>query len=139
MRKNNFVALIIALGCIFSITISVCAVESRASDQINIYGMEVTPVTGTLNVKFSVTGTGVVNKIGCQSIYVYEKSGSNWIYSTDWNEEDDGMSRYNTHVHKNTIYYNSEAGTEYKVVVTIFAENDAGRDTRTKVFFVTGR
>ena len=40
--------------------------------------------------------------------------------------------------HTNSIYFDSEKGVEYKVVVTIFAEDDDGRDSRSKTFYVTG-
>lgn len=139
MRMNKFFAFIAGFICIFAVTVSAYASESRASDQIASYGMNVTPLKGMLDVKFSVTASGPANKVGCQSIYIYEKSGSEWSYVDSKTEDDSGMSRTDYHAHKNNIDFESEAGTEYKVVVTIFAENDKGRDTRTKVFLVTGR
>lgn len=101
--------------------------------------MNVTPTKGELNVKFSVTANGPANKVGCESIYVYEKSGTNWTFVDSRDEDDSGMSRNNYYAHANNIYFDSEAGVEYKVVVTIFAENDNGRDTRSETFYVTGR
>ena len=98
-----------------------------------------TPTSGTLNVKFSVSGTSMREKIGCESIKVYEKSGTQWTLVDSTDEDDLGMSRYNSRSQKNTIQFDGESGVEYKVSVTVFAENSEGRDTRTETFYVTGR
>ena len=79
-----------------------------------------------------------MDKIGCESIKVYEKSGTRWTLVNSADEDDLGMSQYNSRLQKNTIQFDSESGVEYKVSVTIFAENSSGRDTRTRTFYVTG-
>lgn len=89
--------------------------------------------------EFAVTGNRAMNKLGCQSIYVYRKTDTGWTYVTSVLEDDEGMSKTNSSFHRNDIYIDCTAGVEYKVVVTIYAENDAGRDTRTQRFFVTGK
>lgn len=139
--KTKCISLIISFSFMFLLAVSTFSAEARGSSQINAYSMTVTPVsaTGTLNIKFSVNGNGMADKLGCESIYVYEKSGSNWVFQESWSEDDDGMSRSNYYVHKNTMYYYSNVGAEYKVIVTIFAENSKGRDTRSDTFYVTGR
>lgn len=139
MKHKRLISLIIASLCIFILTIPILALETRASDQITLYNMAVTPITGMIDVKFSVTGAGMANKLGCESIYIYKKSGTKWIFVESRSEDDEGMSRENYHAHKNNIDLPSEAGVEYKVVVTIFAENSKGRDTRSDTFYVTGR
>lgn len=139
MKKKFFLSAIIAFICVGSSLFLAFAAETRASRQISIYSMNVTPITGMLDVKFSVTANGPANKLGCESIYVYEKSGSRWDFVDSKDEDDPGMSRTDYYAHRNNIYFDSESGVEYKVVVTIFAENDEGRDTRTKTFYVTGK
>lgn len=138
MKRKRFISFFMAVVCMFLFTMPAFA-TIRASSQINQYDMTVTPVTNTLNIGFSVTGNDVMDKIGCESIYVYEKSGSRWGLTDSWDEDDPGMSRNNRTSSKNTMYCNSEAGVEYKVVITIFAENSDGRDTRTRTIFVTGK
>lgn len=101
--------------------------------------MAVAPTAGTLNVKFPVLGNVVLDKVGRESIKVYEQSGSRWLLSETWNEDDFGMSRYNVRSYQNTICCDSKSQVEYKVVVTIFGENSAGRDTRSQTFYVTGK
>lgn len=139
MKQNRFVSLLMVAICMFLIAVPALAAETRASNQITSYDITVTPASSTLNVKFSVSGNTIMNKIGCESIKVYEKSGSLWSSYESWDEDDTGMSRNNSMRYANTIYCDSKAGVEYKVVVTIFAENSAGRDTRTSTFYITGK
>lgn len=137
MKRNRLFSLILAFVCMLQLAVPASALL-MASSQITAYSMNVTASTGTLNVKFSITGKGTMDKIGCQSIYVYEKVGTSYSLVEKLLEDDSGMSKTNIYAHINTIYCDSEAGTEYKVVVTVFAENSAGRDARTKTFYVTG-
>lgn len=127
-----------AVICIISLTISAFATET-SSAQIGAYEMDVSAGSGTLDTEFDVTGNGPVNKLGCESIYVYRWTGTGWTYVTSRLEDDEGMSKTNSGYHTEVIYIGCTAGVEYKVVVTIFAENDAGRDTRTEAFYLTGK
>lgn len=138
VKGKRFISLLMTAVCIFLFAVPAFA-TTKASIQINRYDMRVTPVAGTLNIYFSVTGNNAMDKIGCESIYVYEKSGSRWVLTDSWDEDDAGMSHTDSGFKVNTIYCDSEAGVEYKVVVTIFAENSAGRDSRTRTIYVTGR
>lgn len=138
MKRNKVCAALIAVICIISLTVSAFAAET-SSAQIANYEMSVRAGSGTLNTEFEVTGNGPVNKLGCESIYVYRKTDTGWAYVTSVLEDDEGMSKTNSSYHTKVIYVNCTAGVRYKVVVTIFAENDAGRDTRTEVFYLTGK
>ena len=133
MTKRRLLVLFMAV--IFMFTMSVSAM-ARASDQIGSYDIDVAPFSDEIEVYFSVFGAAMMNKIGCESIYVYEVGDLTPVESFD--EYDAGMSRRNGSSHTNSIYFDSEKGVEYKVVVTIFAEDDDGRDSRSKTFYVTG-
>lgn len=95
MKQNRFVSLLMVAICMFLIAVPALAAETRASNQITSYNITVTPASSTLNVKFSVSGNTIMNKIGCESIKVYEKSGSLWSSYESWDEDDTGMSRNN--------------------------------------------
>lgn len=138
--KRNFFRFIVVLCCLVTLNIPTFAYSSaaRGSDQISAYFIEVTTDPGRINVEFSVTGTGTVDKLGCESIYVYAKQDSRWRLVEAWVEDDEGMSRSNTFVHSNAIFCNGTAGVDYKVVVTIFSEDRFGRDTRSETTYVTG-
>ena len=49
------------------------------------------------------------------------------------------MSRSNARAFSNDIEFDAEKGVEYKVVVTVFADDGSERDTRTRTFYVTGK
>lgn len=138
MKRKRFISLLMTAVCIFLFAMPAFA-TTKASSQINNYNMTVTPSARTLNINFSIMGNNLMDKIGCESIHVYEKSGSRWALVDSWDEEDSGMSRSNAYSSSNTMYSDSEAGVEYKVVVTVFAEDSNGRDTRTRTIYVTGR
>lgn len=136
--KNKVLSFVLVITCIFAMAVPMFAAETRESAQIKLYSMEVTPGDGTLDVEFAITGKGPMTKIGCESIYVYKKVGTSWIYVTDRDEDDTGMSKSNTYAHMNMISIPCTAGVQYKVEVTLFAENAAGRDARSDEFFLTG-
>ena len=132
---------LIAISLILVMLLSVPAFASvnRASDQIGRHDIKVTPLEGQIAIKASIYGNGSMNKLGCESIYLFKQYGSAWI-SNDWYLEDDyNMYSTNSPAHMANYYFHSEPGVNYKVVITMFAENDAGRDTITRTYYVTGK
>lgn len=139
MKRNKVCAGLMAVLCIISLTVSAFAAETRSSAQIAAYEMSVSSESGTLVTEFEVIGNRAMNKLGCQSIYVYYMTDNGWTYVTSVLEDDEGMSKTDSAFIKNVIYIGCTAGVEYRVIVTIYAENDAGRDTRTETFYLTGK
>ena len=139
MKKTRVMASLLVMLCLSLMPISVFAAEERSSDQISQYSIQAIPIPGKINVTFFIQGPGIVDKIGCESIEVFEKEGTQWEPTESYFEDDDGMSVTNSLRHKNTILCDAESGVEDKIVVTVFAENDAGRDTRSQTFYVTGK
>lgn len=139
MKTKKILSLILSIVFIATLGIPVLAVESRESAQIAVYGMDVTPISGELAVDFSITGSGRMEKIGCESIYIYKLVDSRWVLTDSQTENDTGMSKTDAYYHLNMFHFDSERGEAYKVVVTVFAKNAKGRDSRSKTFFVTGQ
>lgn len=137
MKKTRFLALVLVFTLLLSLP--AFATSNRASDQISLRNIDVNALSGQISVKATVVGLGTMSKIGCQSIYVYEQSGSFWLLTGYKSETNDGMVNTNAPGYANIHYFDSETDVEYKVVVTVFAENDAGRDSRTDIFYVTGK
>lgn len=133
MKKTRIIALVLAYMVLLSV--GALAIESRASDQISTYSIVVTPMSGYINVKASVYGNGLMDKLGCQSIYVYEESGDSWVLIDSDSESASNMCTSDSSRHVANKQYDTEKGKEYKVVVTIFAENNGVRDTKTQAFF----
>lgn len=134
MRYKRVISFFCVIVCMMTMVISASA---RASDQIRSYLMQAKSDDGNIYVNFSVTGNGGMDRIGCESIYIYDRSSGDLVESFD--ENDTGMSRSNTARYANMITADCEVGTSYRVEVTIFAENSAGRDTRSQTFYVTGQ
>lgn len=134
MRHKRIISLFCAVICMMTMTISAFA---RASDQIRSYLIEAKSDNENIYINFSVTGNSRMDRIGCESIYIYDRSSGDLVESFD--ENDTGMSRSNTAKYSNMITADCEVGTSYRVEVTIFAENSAGRDTRSQTFYVTGQ
>jgi hypothetical protein len=128
-----------AVFCVLLLPIQAFAAETRASDQITKYSIDVVPVTNSLTVSFLVSSSSNSAYLGCSSIKIYEKSGNRWLLTSKLDENDSGMAKNNTRSYDNTLFFDSKSGVEYRVVVTVFAENSSGRDTRSKTVYVTGK
>ena len=133
MKHKKLLSLFCAVVCMMTMVIPSFA---RASTQINDYWVDVISDDGQIYIDFSVSGTGTMEKIGCESIYIFEDSGR---LMDSFDEDDTGMSRSNTVRHANTITADCDDGVRYRVIVTIFAEDSAGRDTRKQTFYVAGQ
>lgn len=137
MKVKSVLALILVFALLLSVP--AFALQDRASDQISRHDIKITPQDGRIVVKTSIYGNGFMNKLGCESIYFYEQYGSAWI-SDEWLLEDD-YNMYNTNSvgYAANHYFDSEPGVRYMIVITLFAENDEGRDTIEETFYVTGK
>lgn len=136
MKKNRWAAWLLIAVCVLGMAVPAFA---RASDQIGSYSVKVYALSGQIAVEFSVAGNVKMEKIGCESIYLYKKVDGSWVFVESRFENDEDMSDTKTISHTADIYFNTTAGTEYKVVTTIFAEDSSARDSRTRVSFVTGK
>ena len=143
MKGYNFMKIkfrIVAIITILSVLLSTSgfATSTRASDQISGYSIDaVSPSSGRIAIKVVVIGTGIMDEIGAESIYIYEANGTAWRYVDRFSKDDPGMYHTDTHTFADTIYYDGEPKTDYKLVVTIFAEDEHGSDSRTKDAYVT--
>ena len=110
-----------------------------ASAQICRYAMNAGAYsTGEILVDFSITGCGIMKKIGAEKIEIYDLNYSSVTPVKTFTEDDAGMSVEDFYTHVNTIHYWGIVGHRYKVVVTVFAEDYAGEsDSRSKTFTFT--
>ncbi len=141
MKTKKIFSVVLSAICLIALCVPVGAIESRASEQIDAYMMQVDPQSGYFAVFFSVIAAGEANKLGCESIYVYKMVDLDWelVRKETKRENDPGMSSINNYDYANSIRCNCERGEAYKIVVTIFAENSKGRDTRSDVFYEIGK
>ena len=107
---------------------------TRASDQICSYSAEGAACgNGKIAIVFSIEGTGFMNSLGASKIRIYEQSGRLAGYFL---KSDEGMTATNKVSHGATMYFYGTSGVEYEIVVTVFAENDNGSDSRSITFYV---
>lgn len=127
MKKTRFCAIFIVIAII--LLISSFAIEDRASDQLSRYSVDAEYNSGKNNVTVYIIGTLTATEVGCESIQLYEKIGSSWSLTESLDEFDANMA-VNSRTYLHTHSFDAKSGAEYKVDVTIFAENAEGRDTR---------
>lgn len=129
-----FLCLVFMLSCS---SMPIYAAES-ASNQIDSYSIDVyESEDGQIAIEFAVYGSSIMDKIGAESIAVYYKDGTRWIFLDENTRDNNGMSRTNASGFTNTIYFDGDSGYDYKVVVEIFAENDEGYDSRIKTCYIS--
>ena len=136
MKRKYFriCAVLLVLCSIF--TFSALATE-RASEQIRSYQMNVVKNGGgQLEIQFMIDGNNIMKRIGASSITVYKPSGTTWSKVVSYNQDDAGMSVSNDFHHSNSILFNGTIGVQYQIVITVFAQDDSGSDSRTQTFYV---
>lgn len=139
MKKcRGLFALCVAL-CLMAMLVPASASDMRASEQIYFHSIDASASGGEIVTRFTIMGNVTMDKLGCQNITIYEKRGSSWISVASFDEDDTGMSRTNAVQYSNSISWSCKSGVEYRVSVTVFAEDSAGRDTRSKTVYVTGK
>ena len=103
MTRKKLYALILTVICMLTFVIPSFASEPYASQQIRSYSISASSSDNYIDVEFDVTGAGRMEKIGCESIYIYRQSGSRWILDDSFTEDDSGMSDSNTVSHSNVM------------------------------------
>lgn len=128
------------LVCTLFVAFSISA-SARASEQIDSYKMNVTSTgNGEIAIMFSVTGNGMMDRLGAESIRIFERGTYGWELTDSFDEDDPDMVETNSPQYGNTIYFQGEPGEQYQIIVTIFAEDENGdSDSRSKTFTVTAR
>ena len=136
MKKTKVLALILVVCTL--LTIPSFAAEPRASEQIHMHIVYAEAEPGHIYVEATIYGTEIMDKIGCQNLQILKMTDSGWELYVSLFENDEGMSSEDTFVHDYTNTFESEVGVEYYVLITVFAENENGRDNRTYEYYVTG-
>ena len=134
-RIVSFVLALVLTTLLATVTV---ATEVRASALIISHSCSASAGTdGEMDVTFSITGKKIMSTIGAKSIYFYVKNGNTWKFDKLYTQYYIGMSAENKLTHGNTITYQGKAGTEYKIVVTLFVEDSEGAtDSRTYTKYV---
>lgn len=139
-RKSRVISLFLLIACMLTITVNAQGIVPYASDQIDAYdGDAIACGNGRLAIEFSIEGTGIMKSIGSSKIAIYEKYGEDgWMIEKVFTEKTEGMTVSGRNSYSKTMYYDGSAGTQYKVVITVFATDyDNVKDSRTVTRYVT--
>lgn len=139
MKKNSlFVLLAVFMMCMAVAPVS--AMVARSSDQISYFESKVSAlIGGDIKITYQVDGNDNMDELGAEEVVIYRKSGSKWIKADSYDRNDPGMTESNSCRCRNTITFDGTSGAEYKVVITVFAEDSSGYDSRTKTHYVTAK
>lgn len=104
-----------------------------ASDYLTYYSAyALTESGGKVIIEFEVDGTGRMDLVGSSYIVVQEKSGSTWKgISTYFGSVSNGMLDDSAYSHIGSITYTGTPGKEYRALVTVYAKDSTGDDSRT--------
>ena len=84
---KKIISLIFALTLIAMLATTAVAMEPRASKLIISHSCVASAdADGEINVTFSITGKGIMSRIGAQSMYFYVKSGSAWTLEKSYGQ-----------------------------------------------------
>ncbi|MPM05588.1 hypothetical protein SDC9_51878 [bioreactor metagenome] len=83
-------------------------------------------------ISFDVDATRIMNLVGASYIVVQEKSNGVWKgVASYFGSTDNGMLDSNTSTYDGSINYTGTSGRQYRALVTVYAGNDTGEDSRT--------
>lgn len=139
-KKSRIISLLLLIACMLTITVNAQGIVPYASDQIDAYdGDAIACGNGRLAIEFSIEGTGIMKSIGSSKIAIYEKYGEDgWMIEKVFTEKTEGMTVSGRNSYSKTMYYDGTAGTQYKVVITVFATDyNNVKDSRTVTRYVT--
>ena len=136
LKKYSVRVLALCFAVLLVLTMPVSA-SARASDYIRNYTINVYTSGQKICTEFNVRATGEMTKLGASSIKIYEYPYGSGDLVNSKTEYSTGMTTTNDYSYSNTITYTGESNKKYKVVVTIFARDASGSDSRTEDYYVS--
>lgn len=131
--KTRFLAIIMAVVFLFPCyqVVNAASVQPYASQYLSNYIAVLTAgnSSGKVNIAFSVGGTTGTTTVGVQKAMIYKSNGS--YVTTVYGSTTNGLLRTSTSYHSGTYTYSGVSGTSYYAVITVYAGNSSGSDTRT--------
>ena len=142
--KKSFCALL-AVVCILSMPATAFAAsvpvdtahtppQTRASNFISSYSASLSSSSGTVSVSAIVRGTNTMTTIGATRIVLYESSNNGASFTaikTFSSGVYTAMLKSNSTTYSATpVSYSGVAGRQYYAVVTCYAQNSSGNDSK---------
>lgn len=131
MRKRVLISAISFILICSLFTSFTLAATLRASKYISSYNAVISPAgDGDITVECSIVGTGRMKTIGIQSIKIYSGNGiqlATYSYTTPGYEY---LMGSNTGRKSASITYSGVSGRSYYAVITFYASDGSGSDSK---------
>lgn len=130
--KIRIVSVLLLLACLLHLS---AHAVTNASDQICAYEVDAVACgNGKIAIGFSIEGTDIMNSLGASKIKIYEPNGH---LADVFLKSDEGMTASGKIFYGHTMYFYGTSGVEYKIVVTVFATDNRGSDSRSVTVYCT--
>lgn len=87
---------------------------------------------GLLTLSYSVSAWGIMHALGAEQIVIWRQvDETSWVEALRYDETTSALWTAEGQHHSGQVRYQGWPATSYRVEVTLFAENDQGRDSRT--------
>lgn len=107
-------------------------ISVHSSDYLSSYNSFATKIApGKMDVSFKVVAPLLASKIGVSKLEIYQESGTKMV--TVYGSAANGLQSSNTSLYTGTYHFTGTPGTAYYAVVTVFASDEDGSDSRTIV------
>lgn len=132
MKKRclRILVLVIAMALILSMVAFAAMTES---DYIAATSAWITRSGNTVEVNFSIVGTGMMDKIGVKYVYLYEKNGNSWdlvkTFAYTNSQYASTMMDSSSSGHAGYLAYSGSASKNYFADCRFYAEKNGGSDT----------
>lgn len=136
MRKPFHRLCIAILLCIFCVGFfgTTVKAEARASYYLDYYDCWVTAGTnGKINVNTDISAKRTMSEIGVSQIYIMQSKDSGLTWKTVKSYKKAELHMYHTRSsgYSGSMTYQGTVGYQYKAVVTVYAKDASGSDTKT--------
>lgn len=120
---------------VVGVTVPVGAVDARSSLYLSYYRAWLTPVSGAkINVNVDVQAVSYMDNVGSTKIEIFESDdgGDTWGRArTYYSALEDNMLVQDDYLYYDTaVVHQGTAGYKYYAVVTVYAGDSTGSDTR---------
>lgn len=131
------------LSCFFSISAYAAQdnqdniIKPYASTYFSNYSAEIIPNrNGEITIRYSDQAKTPMTELGASKVVVQEKSGSAWTDKKTFKKSTTpSMVGSNRAVFSKDLSYSGTAGKEYRAIVTFYAKNSSGSDTKTYTYY----
>ncbi len=136
MKKN--LRLFSAFLILFALCISIPGTASASSNSVAAsdyltyyYAWTGTASNGTVYFYYNVDATGWMDLVGASCIVVQQKISGTWSNAATYiGTVNNGMLREDATSHTGSLTYSGISGREYRAIVTFYAGDGSGYDTR---------